>query len=402
MNALIQPCKLHGTVSAPPSKSCAHRALICAALSGGVSTVHGVSESEDLLATLDCISALGLRWERSGQDIRISGQFKSRLDGAIFSCRESGSTLRFLLPVALAIGGSAVFTGSERLMQRGVSVYEALFAEKGVSIAKTADSIAVEGRLRAGTYTIRGDISSQFVSGLLFALPLIDGDSVLHILPPVESRPYIGLTLDALQSAGIHVEEPSENRFYIPGRQQYQAADVAVEGDWSNAAVLFALRALGHDLTVSGLRPDSRQGDRVCTELLHRLDEPQPEIDLSDCPDLAPVLFAAAAAKHGAVFTGTRRLRLKESDRASSMAEELRKFGISVEVSENRVAVFPGVLHHPAQPLSGRHDHRIVMALTLLCTLTGGEIQEAEAVRKSWPGFFPALEASGLAVAYVP
>ena len=396
MNIRMEPCVLRGKIAAPPSKSCAHRALLCAALSEGESTVRGVSESEDILATLDCISALGRHWIRSGNEVRISGKLSVELDDAVFPCRESGSTLRFFLPIALAMGGSTVFTGSERLLERGVGVYEALFAEKGISLLKTPNAVSVQGKLHPGEYAISGSISSQFISGLLFALPLLKGSSTLNVLPPVESRPYIGLTLDALQSAGIHVQELSENRFRIPGRQRYHAAETTVEGDWSNAAVLFALRALGHDITVSGLNADSRQGDRVCTELLQRLDEAEPEIDLSDCPDLGPLLFAFAAARRGAVFTGTRRLRLKESDRASAMAEELRKFGIHTEIEENRVTVFPGSLHRPAMPLSGHNDHRIVMALTLLCTLTGGEIHGAEAIAKSWPDFFRELESAGL------
>lgn len=392
----IEPGVLHGTVSAPPSKSCAHRALLCAAMSEGDSTVRSVSESGDIRATLDCVSALGRRWERNGSDVTVSGKLSPCLCGAVFPCRESGSTLRFLLPVTLAIGGSAVFTGSRRLLERGIGVYETLFAEKAISVVKTADSVFVRGSLHPGEYTIPGNISSQFVSGLLFALPLLSGDSMLNVLPPIESRPYIGLTLDAMRDFAISIDELPENRYYIPGRQRYQAADVAVEGDWSNAAVLFALRSMGHDLSVTGLTSESRQGDRVCPKLLQRLDDPKPVIDLSDCPDLGPVLFAAAAAKHGAVFTGTRRLQIKESDRTSAMAEELRKFGIRMYIEENRVTVFSGKLRRPSGPLSGHNDHRIVMALTLLCTLTGGEIAGAEAVGKSWPDFFPTLESAGL------
>ena len=398
MNVRIEPGLLCGEVSAPPSKSCAHRLLLCAALAEGSSTVSGVSESQDILATLDCISALGCSHRRDGSSVTLSGGLHGFPDGTVFPCRESGSTLRFLLPLALTCGGRTVFTGTERLMQRGVGVYEALFRDRGISITQTPGSVTVSGQLQPGVYDVPGDVSSQFVSGLLFALPLLNGDSTLRVLPPVESRPYIRMTLDALRRFGIVVEEPEADTFYIPGDQRYQPASVTVEGDWSNAAVLLAFRELGSEITVNGLNPDSIQGDRVCIGLLNALDESQPEIDLSDCPDLGPLLFAVAALKRGAVFTGTRRLRLKESDRASAMAEELGKFGIRCEVSENRVTVFAGGLHRPEALLSAHNDHRIVMALTLLCSRTGGEISGAEAVSKSYPDFFPTLRALGLEI----
>ncbi len=398
MTVRIEPGLLHGTVSVPPSKSCAHRLLICAALAAGESTVRGISESQDMLATMDCISALGCVCRKAGDTVTLSGGFRAFPDGTTFPCRESGSTLRFLMPIAAAAGGCAVFTGTERLLQRGVGVYEALFLQKGLSMERSADSITVSGQLTPGDYVIRGDVSSQFVSGLLFALPLLSGDSTLQVLPPVESRPYIRITLDALRQFGVTVTETGENRFFIPGDQSYQARDVSVEGDWSNAAALLAFGQTGSGVTVTGLNEGSLQGDRVCAGLLRRLDGPQPEMDLADCPDLGPVLFAAAAMKHGAVFTGTRRLRIKESDRASAMAEELGKFGVRCEVEENRVTVYPGTLRRPEVPLSAHNDHRIVMALTLLCSRTGGVIEGAEAIRKSYPDYFPTLRALGLEV----
>ena len=402
MTVRIQPGLLRGTVAAPPSKSQAHRLLLCAALSEGASRVRGVSDSQDVLATLDCISALGCHVRRNGDTVTVSGGLRPIPAGTVFPCRESGSTLRFFIPLTLVHGGSAVFTGSKRLMQRGVSVYEALFREKGIALVSSPASLTVTGQLKPGEYTVPGDVSSQFVSGLLFALPLLPGDSLLRVLPPVESRPYIRLTLDALRRFGVTVREVEENTYRIPGNQHVLPQDVTVEGDWSNAAVLLAFRALGNELTVTGLNPESAQGDRVFPALLDRLSEPQPKLDLSDCPDLAPVLFAAAAIRHGAVFTGTRRLRLKESDRAGAMSEELRKFGIRCEVEENRVTVFPGALRKPLQPLESHNDHRIVMALALLCAQTGGEIEGAEAVAKSYPDFFRTLRTLGLEIAEIP
>ena len=244
-----------------------------------------------------------------------------------------------------------------------------------------------------GAAVRRGDVSSQFVTGSLLALPLLPEDSTLRVLPPVESRPYIDITLDIMASFGVTVMERERNFFYIPGGQRYGSRCAAVEGDWSNAAFLLAL---GGGVRVSGLRPDSLQGDRVCREMLRRLERPGAVLDLSACPDLGPVLFAAAAQRCGAVFTGTRRLRIKESDRAAAMAQELAKFGAQVTVEEDRVTVLPCPLHAPNEELEGHNDHRIVMAMAVLCASLGGTIRGAEAVNKSYPDFFRTLWALGL------
>lgn len=396
MQVRIEPGCAHGTVAAPPSKSMAHRLLLCAALAEGESIVHGVSESEDMRATLDCIRALGAAWTKAGDTVTVQGGI--RRTGLPFPCRESGSTLRFFIPASLLPGGTAVFTGTERLMERGIGVYETVFSGKGIQMQKGAARLMLHGSLPAGTYTLPGNVSSQFISGLLFALPLLPGDSTLHVLPPVESRPYLELTRAAQRQFGIAVEERTQNCFSIAGGRRYRAAEVSVEGDWSNAAALLALNALGGDVQVTGLAPDSLQGDRVCLADLRALESPGAVLELSSCPDLAPVLFAVAAAKHGARFTGTRRLRIKESDRAQAMAQELKKFKIAVEVEENAVIVFPGTLTAPEEPLDGHNDHRIVMALALLCSRTGGVLSGAEAVAKSFPAFFDTLRQLGLEI----
>lgn len=395
MNIKIKPCTLSGRIQAPPSKSYAHRLLICAALADGKSTVHGISESEDMCATLDCISALGVKADRIGKSVTVHAGNRA-LTGNEFPCRESGSTLRFFIPIALACGDEAVFTGTRRLMERGVGIYETLFGEKGIEIEKTDESIRFRGRLTPGSYILRGDVSSQFVSGLLFALPLLDGDSVIKVLPPVESRKYIDITIDAMRFFGVEVSETEENTFSVRGRQSYRAKEAFVEGDWSNAAALYGFNALGGSLTIDGLNESSIQGDRACIDIINRLNCEGAVIDLSDCPDLGPVMFALAAAKNGAVFTGTRRLRIKESDRAQAMADELKKFGINVIVEENSVTIEKSPLRAPTELLDSHNDHRIVMAMTLLASLTGGEISGAEAIRKSYPDFFRVLEKAGL------
>lgn len=398
MTARIKPSSAHGCVKAPPSKSYAHRLLICSALSAGECSVFGVSQSEDMKATLDCISALGVGYTQCGDTVTVHSGAKSVTDNTVFSCRESGSTLRFMLPIALVYGQNVIFKGSRRLIERGIGIYETLFKDKGITITKSADTISVSGKLTGSDFTLRGDVSSQFVSGLLFALPLLDSDSTIHILEPVESRKYIDITIDAIRKFGVEIKELPDNTFYIKGNQSYRPADLSVEGDWSNAAALFALNHAGSDITVTGLNADSLQGDRICLELFEKLNDEKPVIDISDCPDLGPVLFAVAAIKHGAVFVGTRRLRIKESDRAKSMADELIKLGIKTQIDENQVIIYNNKLTPPTEPLHGHNDHRIVMAMTVLSSITGGVIEDAQAISKSYPDFFDVLRALHLEV----
>ena len=396
MNITIDPSRACGKAKAPPSKSCAHRLLLCAALAEGESEISGISDSQDMLATLDCISALGARYEKSGDTVRVWGMGEDSRGS--FPCRESGSTLRFLIPVALTRRSDNKFTGTSRLMTRGVGIYEEIFREKGVSFTKGLESLEAKGLLQSGNYSFRGDVSSQFVSGLMFALPLLRGNSTVKVLPPVESRAYIDLTIQILAMFGVQISEPEKNLFCISGSQRYQPAKACAEGDWSNAAFLLAFNELGGEVELSGLSESSLQSDRACVESFARLREKDAAIDISGCPDLGPVLFAVAAAKNGGAFTGTARLRIKESDRAAAMAEELRKFGAAVTVAENSVTVRSHGIHPPTRELRGHNDHRIVMALSVLASMAGGTIQGAEAISKSFPDFFGVLRELGVEV----
>ena len=396
MDVHIKPSTLGGCVKAPPSKSYAHRLVLCAALAEGTSVIQGIAHSEDLLATLDCISALGARYTLTGDAAVIQGRTDRPSGKAVFPCRESGSTLRFFLPLSLDGGGDRCFTGTRRLMERGVGIYETLFREKGICLQKDSERILASGALPPGEYALPGNVSSQFASGLLFALPLLDGDSVIRVLPPVESRAYIDITVAVMRLFGVTVDEIAPNIFSVRGGQTYRSTEATVEGDWSNAAVLHAFHHLGGSITITGLNDSSLQGDRVCLRLFRQLETPGAEIDLSACPDLGPILFALAAEKHGAVFTGTKRLRIKESDRAQSMADELAKFDICADVQENAVIIHPGKLRAPTEVLCGHNDHRIVMALTVLASRVGGTVNGAEAVRKSFPEFFDVLRRLGL------
>ena len=421
-----------GTIAAPPSKSYGHRMMICAAMAvGGISeesrdpdacVIRGIGGSaqagEDILATADCIRALGIDCDISKDEeviIRRVSEKDIPLNVPVFPCRESGSTLRFFIPIAMALRGGGIFTGSKRLIQRGIGVYEEAFAahdgEQGIRITKGQTRITVEGRLRPGEITVRGDVSSQFVSGLLYALPVLEKDSTLHVTGRIESRRYNDITTAVMKDLGVAVYETEPGTIYIPGGQRYKACDRTIEGDWSNSAFLYGMKYLhegsigtgmlqtGERLRIQGLDPDSLQADKVCIECFRRLDraldETDDAIDLSDCPDLGPVLFAYAAARGGR-FTGVGRLRIKESDRVASMQEELERFGIRSRSTGDELIIYPGELRRPEQVLHGHNDHRVVMALTVLCTLTGGVIEGAQAVAKSWPAFFSDMEKLGI------
>ena len=398
MRAVIRPSRARGVVAAPPSKSMAHRLLIGAGLARGESVVRGLDRSEDILATVDCLAALGAAINWQGRDARVTGCDPRLAAPAPLPCRESGSTLRFMIPLCLLSGRPARLTGSDTLMSRPLSVYEDICRDQGLRFQRTNGGLLLEGRLAAGEYAAPGGVSSQFISGLLFALPLLSGDSLIRLIPPIESRPYIDMTLRALKTFGVSAEWADERALRVPGGAAYEPADATVEGDYSNAAFFEALNWLGGDVRVTGLSADSSQGDRAYLDAFPRLATGAPELDVSDCPDLAPVLMAMAAAKHGARLTGTRRLRFKESDRGEAMAEELAKFGARVEVGENHIAVHAGTLCAPKAPLASHNDHRVAMALSLLCLLTGGEIDGAQAVKKSLPDYWDRLKALGAAV----
>ena len=399
MKIKIEKGVAKGQIYAPPSKSMAHRLLISAALCEGVSKIRGISNCEDVKATLACLSAFGIKTEKIGDDIIVEGKdFRNITPLSPLECHESGSTLRFMIPVAMLSGNTAVFYGAQGLMKRPMGVYENLFCEKGLTYISDGQSIVVRGKLSGGEYTIPGNVSSQFISGLIFALPLADEDSFIKIVPPIESRSYINLTINAVKQFGIECEWADEYTVKIHGRQSYKPTDVRVEGDYSGAAFPDALNLFGGEVDVLGLNPDTLQGDSVYKKYFEMFDNGVPTIHIGDCPDLGPVLFAVAAAKCGGIFSGTKRLKIKESDRAAAMAEELKKFGTAVSVYEDTVVVYPATFHAPKETLRGHNDHRIVMALSILLTAVGGEIEGAEAISKSYPDFFENLKSLGIGV----
>lgn len=410
MKVKIEPGKANGRAVVPPSKSISHRYLILSAFAEGESTIENISVSDDIRATSECLDAFiegSKDYDPDEFNIRKDDNGATFVDGAIeLDCHESGSTLRFMIPMVLLTDRACVFTGRGKLLERPLDEYEELCREKGMIFAKGSEAVLVKGRLIPGEYRLRGDTSSQFASGLLMALPLLEGDSTIVFTKKAESRSYIDITMDAVNSFGGSVNWVDDQTISIKGGAHYTAKDLCVEGDHSQAAFLEALNVAGGNVEIEGLRMDSFQGDRVYKELFEKLKEGYCSIDVTDCPDLAPILFTVASFCHGASFTGTRRLRLKESDRVLCVKEELSKFGVRMNCREDSVEVEPcsiekmraaaAKMEAAGTALYGHNDHRIVMSLAVLLTLTGGMIEGAEAVRKSYPTFFNVLSSLGI------
>lgn len=399
MRAVISKGLARGTVQAPPSKSCAHRAMICAALAQGQSLIKNTGYCDDIKATASALTALGADIELCGQDMKITGCDPTARTGEIYAnCNESGSTLRFMIPLFLLSDAKARLTGCKRLFERPLEIYRELCEQRGLFFKSEERLLTVKGPLKPDIFSVRGDVSSQFITGLLFALPLLNGDSTISLIPPVESRPYINITLEMLEKFGINAVMRGDT-VKISGNQHYAPAALTVDGDHSGAAFPHAFNTVGGNVTVTGLSPNSTQGDKIYPVLFERLcNENDPIIDITHCPDLGPVLMAVAACKNGAVLTGTRRLKLKECSRGEAMAQELCKFGVKTEVSENSIRVYKSELYTPKLPLSCHNDHRIAMALSLPCSLTGGEIEGCEAVNKSYPDYWKVLQKLGIGV----
>ena len=397
MKILIEKSKAEGRIFAPTSKSVAHRALICAAMCEGESHIDGLTECEDILATIDCLREFGVKIDYAdGRATVIGIDFTKAEPNGILNCRESGSTLRFLIPLAMLSGNEITITGSPRLLERSQSVYEQIAKENNLVFINDGEKIIVKGPLLAGEYFIDGKISSQFITGLFLALSSLSGDSKIIVNKEIESRPYVDITIDVMRKFGVKVYPDTDWSFYIFGGQEYRPINLTVDGDWSNAAFLDAFNLIGGNVSVLGLESESKQGDKVYREHFSRLDRGYAELDISNCPDLGPILFSIAAIKHGAKFVGTKRLRDKESDRISSMESELSKFGAELVTHDNSVTVLKRELHTPSEPVCGHNDHRIVMSMAVLCSIYGGEIEGCEAVSKSYPNFFNDIKALGI------
>lgn len=394
MIATFKKSTLKGKIDAPPSKSMAHRYLIGSALSGEKCTLKGIDLSEDILATLDCLAALGANIELDGSSVNIDPKGFMKAENPVLHCRESGSTLRFFIPLALCLNKTVTLCGSLRLFERPLDIYEDLCKDNGFVFEKREECVTLCGGLKSGSYKVCGNISSQFITGLIFALVYLGGDSSIEILPPFESRPYIDLTISALSSFGANVFFENDRKIVIKESKMHSFV-VKIEGDYSNAAFLDAFNRIGSEIEISNLDPCSLQGDKVYADCFAKISNGVPTIDISDCPDLGPILIALSALKNGAVLTGTDRLKAKESDRGAAMHEELKKLGGGLVFESNTVIVPKQELSYKGEILDSHNDHRIVMALSVILSKIGGSINGAEAVRKSYPGFFEDIKQIG-------
>ena len=407
----VFPSRLRGEVEVPPSKSAAHRAMFCAALAEGRSVLRKIAPSDDMPATLGAVRAIGRSAALSGDTLEISGPCAAPSAAAV-DCRESGSTLRFFIPVLGALGIPAELTGRGRLPQRPIGCYLDCLPPHGLRM-ETAGGLplGLSGKLTPGEYALPGNISSQFLTGLLLALPLLGGDSVLRLTTPLESAGYVDMTLDVMRAFGVQAEAVPGG-WKIPGGQRYRAREYAVEGDWSQAAFFLEAAALGGEITLRGLRPDSTQGDRAALGLFSRWGVRagweggrlsaapgtwrELSVDASQIPDLVPALAATAARAPGRTrIYNAGRLRLKESDRLRAMAQGLAALGVPVEEGPDSLEITGGPVR--GGKVEGFHDHRIVMAFAVLACAAEGPVQitDAESVSKSYPAFWADLKRMG-------
>ena len=381
MDITIQPQLLQGELTVIPSKSQAHRLLICAAFADAPTNLHCPETNRDMDATAGCLNALGAKIikTQTGYSVWPVGQIP---ETAKLNCHDSGSTLRFMLPVAGALGVDIIFRMEGRLPQRPLSPMWEEMERMGCTLTRpTADTIRCTGKLRPGHYGIDGSVSSQYITGLLLALSLLERPSELEITGRIESKPYIQMTKDAISLFGADPEHPGARRFHSPG-------NLTVEGDWSNGAFFLAANALGSRLDIHGLNENSSQGDRAAAELLPMLREGRPVIDARDIPDLVPILSVVAACCYGAEFTNIRRLRLKESNRVASVIAMITALGGKAEADENTLFVFGTGL--TGGTVDSVNDHRIAMSAAIAATVCKEPVTilGAECVKKSYPKFF--------------
>lgn len=383
---------MHGTVAMPPSKSAAHRALICSFLAGG-GEVSPLIDSKDMTATIGAVNAL-------------------KNDENEINCIESGSTLRFMIPVAAALGKSVTFVGEGKLPQRPIGDYLRLLPEHNVECKSNGGlPLTISGKLKSGKYELAGDVSSQYITGLLLALPILEGDSEIVLTTPLQSKPYVDMTIKVMADYGVEIEE-TKNGYLVKGSQQYEKRDYVVEGDWSQAAFFLVGGVLFGDVELKGLDMNSTQGDKAVVDILRRFGgeiETRDnlvvarkselngiEIDATDIPDMVPALAVAAAyAKGRTIIKGAGRLRFKESDRIESVVYNLKQMGVDVEATSDGMIINGGMLH--CADLKGYNDHRIVMSMTIAASGVDSitRIDDAQSIRKSYPEFFDDINSIG-------
>ncbi|MCC8135201.1 MAG: 3-phosphoshikimate 1-carboxyvinyltransferase [Ruminococcus sp.] len=395
MDVKIQPSKLSGDVYIPSSKSYAHRALICAALAEGESVISGINMSKDIEATISAMNALGAECTVDGNgNVKVRGISKAP-ERAVINCNESGSTLRFVIPIAAALGTTSRFLGRGRLPERPIHIYLRELGQKGITFDYYCTMpFDMSGKLESGIYEVEGDVSSQFITGLLFALPLLKSDSIIRITSKLESKPYVDITIDCLKKFGIEIME-FNNNYIIKGAQRYKPCDVTVEGDYSQAAFFYTANALGCSINLQNLNKNSVQGDKKILDIISEMCYNENglknfEADCSDIPDLVPILTVLGCFGKGpSKIFNAKRLKIKESNRLEAISVTLNRLGGRVTVTDD------GLLIKPVKTLHGGFvssfgDHRIVMSAAIAAVKADGDIiiRGAEAVEKSYPDFF--------------
>ena len=419
-SVMIQPFSLNGKVKIPPSKSLSHRAVIAAGLSDGECVVYNISMSEDILATCDIMEKLGAKITKFPNNINISGKGKleivnNEIGNNELQCNESGSTLRFLIPIAVLTGGKIIFKGRGKLVQRPLKPYYEIFDKQNIKYTTNNGCLplTVEGSLKPGIFELRGDVSSQFITGLIYVLPLLNGDSTIKITTEMESIGYIDLTLDVLNKFGVKIENNNYREFKIKGNQHYEKRNYRVEGDFSQAAFYLAAGVLGGEVECLDLNMESLQGDRVIVDIIKNMggkliledgilkasksDLKGTVIDASQCPDLVPIVAVLGALSEGTTeIINAARVRIKESDRLKAIATELNKIGAEVIEREDSLLIH-GKPWLKGGIVNSWNDHRIAMAMAIASIRCNEKltIQDSGAVKKSYPEFYEDFKSLG-------
>ncbi len=391
----ITPNKLKGEIKIPPSKSMGHRAIICASFAKGISTITNFDYSDDMIATISAMEALGTVITKEDDKIIVDGTNTFSKNNSFIDCNESGSTLRFLIPISIVKENKVHVVGRGFLGKRPITTYYEIFDRQGItySFKEGELDLKINGQLKADTFKVKGNISSQFISGLLFALPLLDGNSVIEITTELESKSYIDLTLSMLKTFGIEIINQDYKKFIIEGNQSYRPMDYEVEGDYSQGAFFYCANFIGNDISIKGLDENSLQGDKQCVDIINEFlenDEKEVTIDATNCPDIIPVVTVASSFRKGKTnIINAGRLRIKECDRLKAISSELNKIGGKVtELDEG--LIIEGVESFSGGEVSSFDDHRIAMSLAIASTRCTKEliIDNKKCVSKSYPGFW--------------
>lgn len=414
MNRTLQSAHLSGRINIPPSKSLSHRAVLAAALAEGESVIENVIFSEDIEATCAAIADFGVNVTRRKNTLTIQGRASLKSPNAPIECNESGSTLRFIIPFTCLVEDPVVFTGTGKLVTRPLEPYFNIFDKQGVRYAYDEKlPLMVEGQLKSGTYTLPGDVSSQFVTGLMYVLPLLEGDSEIVLSSPLESRDYVELTLQTLEHFGIEIEMLTPEHYVIRGNQKYTPAKYRVEGDYSQSAFWVAAGLMGNDIHLVDLAQNTKQGDKRILDIAGAMgghlkwdegvlkvkgsETHSTIVDASQCPDLVPIVATMASVSAGETrIINAGRVRIKESDRLKAICTELSKLGANI-IEEPEGLVIKGVDRLSGGVVEGWNDHRIVMSLAIASIKCDHPvtIEGSDAVRKSYPHFFEDFKALG-------